>query len=115
MQFVDFSDRVTAHLMHGERNAIKASDLLKLTGFKNARAMRKFIELRRRDTVILSSENGYFLPDTDPEKGEKEVQHFIAMQYSRIKTAHRTTEAAKQYLQDCENAKSPVLQDSFME
>lgn len=108
-------DRVTVHLKHGRENATSTHDLLPLTGFQNIRDLRKFIEARRRDTVILSCVNGYYLPDTDPEKGVNEVKKFISVQNSRIRAARRTTEAAAQYIKQYEKERDSIFYDSFIE
>lgn len=81
----------------GEENAVHLKALINRTKLKN-REVRKCIEhLRRSGTVIVSSINGYFKPET-PE----ELQKYINQEEHRAKSVFYTLKNARQLLQQIE-------------
>ena len=59
---------VQAFLLEGEANALPMRELARLVGVSERQA-RKIIERERRNgSMILSSDNGYFLPSPDCER-----------------------------------------------
>ena len=73
-------------LLHGEQSATYGRDLCAITGY-TARNLRAQVAWERKDgALILSSDNGYFLPDEDEHgitpAGYAEIERF----YSRIRS-----------------------------
>lgn len=79
-------------LDYGEQNAIHLNDLRIKTAQKD-RELRKNIEyLRRNGCVIISNNNGYFLPSS-PE----EVEKYIQQEKKRAKSIFFTLKYALKY------------------
>lgn len=78
----------------GKENSISRSELSKVTGLPD-RAMRKEIELARRDTCIINNQNGkgYYRP-TD----KAEVERYIKQEESRAKKIFMALGGARKYL-----------------
>ena len=54
---------ISRFLLHGERNAISADDLVKIAGLDSTRELRELIlQEQRKGFIILSSKKGYYLP-----------------------------------------------------
>ena len=69
---------VERNLHKGAENAITGSDLVKIIGCRSTRYLQTMISIERKNgALILSSSNGYFLPD-DGEKGREEIQQFVS-------------------------------------
>ena len=64
---------VTNFLRHGSENAISASDLAAIAGYgDDTRQLRHAItRARQSGSIILSCNNGYFLPSADAEQRER--------------------------------------------
>lgn len=74
----------------GEENAVSCRTLEQLTGL-NSRDVKRCIEdLRRRGTVICSSNRGYFYPER-----LHELQSFILRELRRAYSIRRTLESAE--------------------
>lgn len=59
-------DFVTHYLSKGREHAIHAGELTELAGFRNSRELRLSIEdARAHGDLIISSPDGYFLPERD--------------------------------------------------
>lgn len=89
-------------LGHGEENAIKGEDLMRLAGFKNIRLLRECVEYERsQGAVICTSNRGYFLPERDEygeltPKGAAEVRRFYRQQRAKgVGTLHSAKSAKK--------------------
>lgn len=85
------------YLKRGEQNAIKATDLARLTGYATTRELQQAIhDERSNGELILSSGAGFFLPSEDKRQARREIERFIASLSSRaintlgvLKTAKR--------------------------
>lgn len=89
----ELRNKLLALIGAGEENAIHLIDLIKLTGLGN-RELRKYIELLRRDgIVIISNKNGYFRPLRD-----EETKQYIKQETRRAKSIFYTLKAARNWL-----------------
>ena len=84
---------VTDYISKGQGNAISAQKLAGLCGYSSARQLQKAIQVLRRETVILSSNEGYFLPGNDAE-----VCDFIKTLESRARGTFAALRTARRYL-----------------
>lgn len=83
-------ERIMQALRTGENNAVSLADMCKISGVNN-RATRQIIEnLRRGGVVIISSNKGYYLPETLVE-----VRHYINKESKRAKSIFYTIRSAK--------------------
>lgn len=90
--------RVVQYLPKGAENAIKAPELAQKMGLKSEDELRFLIAAERaQDALILSSGNGYFLPD-DGEKGREEAQHYVESIYRRAKNTFLAASGARKFL-----------------
>lgn len=79
----------------GEENAVSLAELCRITGLEN-RTLRLVIETERRNgTVICSSVNGYFYPET-----EQELQAYVHRERARSRSITRSLRAAETTLKD---------------
>lgn len=83
-------ERIIQALKTGENNAVSLADMCRVSGINN-RATRQIIEdLRRSGVVIISSNKGYYLPET-----LEEVRHYINKESKRAKSIFYTIQSAK--------------------
>lgn len=83
-------ERIMQALKTGENNAVSLADMCRVSGINN-RATRQIIEdLRRSGVVIISSNKGYYLPET-----LEEVRHYINKESKRAKSIFYTIQSAK--------------------
>ena len=78
----------------GKGNAITRQQLVKITGLTD-REVRKEISLARFNEPILSTEKGYYKPDTWVE-----VERWIAQEQARAKSIFRSMRGAREYLKN---------------
>lgn len=91
---------VQAFLLEGEANALPMRELARLVGVSERQA-RKIIERERRNgSMILSSDNGYFLPSPDCERYE--ICRYIHRADARMVTNRNTIRAMKDRLKELE-------------
>lgn len=91
---------VQGFLLEGEANALPMRELARLVGVSE-RQMRKIIERERRNgSMILSSDNGYFLPSPDCERYE--IRRYIHRADARMVTNRNTIRAMKDRLKELE-------------
>jgi len=91
---------VQAFLLEGEANALPMRELARLVGVSE-RQVRKIIECERRNgSMILSSDNGYFLPSPDCERYE--ICRYIHRADARMVTNRKTLRAMKDRLKELE-------------
>jgi len=91
---------VQAFLLEGEANAMPMCELARLVGVSE-RQVRKIIERERRNgSMILSSDNGYFLPSPDCERYE--ICRYIHRADARMVTNRKTLRAMKDRLKELE-------------
>ena len=83
-------DDITIFLRHGSENAISASDLAAIAGYgDDTRQLRHAItRARQSGSIILSCNNGYFLPSADAEQRERELRAF-KRRFDRILKTNR--------------------------
>ena len=85
-------------LPQGEENAMSTAELLRITGMSSQRVLRKLIsEERATGAVILSSDKGYFRPDSG-EKGRAEAEAFIATVTAKGANTIRAVQSARAFL-----------------
>lgn len=83
-------ERIMQALRIGENNAVSLLDMCRVSGLDN-RSTRQTIENLRRDgVVIISSNKGYYLPET-----LEEVRHYINKESKRAKSIFYTIQSAK--------------------
>ena len=91
---------VQAFLLEGEANALPMRELASLVGVSERQA-RKIIECERRNgSMILSSDNGYFLPSPDCERYE--IRRYIHRADARMVTNRNTIRVMKDRLKELE-------------
>lgn len=91
---------VQAFLLEGEANALPMRELARLVGVSERQA-RKIIERERRNgSMILSSDNGYFLPSPDCERYE--IRRYIHRADARMVTNRKTIRVVKDRLKELE-------------
>lgn len=91
---------IQAFLLEGEANAMPMRELARLVGVSERQA-RKIIERERRNgSMILSSDNGYFLPSPDCE--QYEIRRYIHRADARMVTNRNTIRAMKDRLKELE-------------
>ncbi len=91
---------VQAFLLEGEANALPMRELARLVGVSERQA-RKIIERERRNgSMILSSDNGYFLPSPDCELYE--IRRYIHRADARMVTNRKTIRVMKDRLKELE-------------
>lgn len=91
---------VQGFLLEGEANAMPMRELARLVGVSE-RQVRKIIERERRNgSMILSSDNGYFLPSPDCERYE--ICRYIHRADARMVTNRKTLRAMKDRLKELE-------------
>lgn len=91
---------VQAFLLEGEANALPMRELARLVGVSE-RQVRKIIERERRNgSMILSSDNGYFLPSPDGERYE--IRRYIHRADARMVTNRKTIRVMKDRLKALE-------------
>lgn len=91
---------VQAFLLEGEANALPMRELARLVGVSE-RQVRKIIERERRNgSMILSSDNGYFLPSPDGERYE--IRRYIHLADARMVTNRKTIRVMKDRLKELE-------------
>ena len=79
----------------GEENAVSLAELCRITGLEN-RTLRLVIETERRNgTVICSSVNGYFYPET-----VQELQAYVHRERARSRSITRSLRAAERTLKE---------------
>lgn len=105
--------KIFSLLMAGEQNAISASDLTTLAGYKNQRSMRMAIDHEREIGLpVLASESGYFRPSPGPA-GIAEVRRFLRRQDSRAASNRRTTYLLRAKLREIERGPLPGQETFF--
>lgn len=91
---------VQGFLLEGEANAMPMRELARLVGVSERQA-RKIIECERRNgSMILSSDNGYFLPSPDCERYE--IRRYIHRADARMVTNRKTIRVMKDRLKELE-------------
>ena len=91
---------VQAFLLEGEANALPMRELARLVGVSERQA-RKIIERERRNgSMLLSSDNGYFLPSPDCERYE--IRRYIHRADARMVTNRKTIRVMKDRLKELE-------------
>ena len=91
---------VQAFLLEGEANALPMRELARLVGVSERQA-RKIIECERRNgSMILSSDNGYFLPSPDCERYG--IRRYIHRADARMVTNRNTIRVMKDRLKELE-------------
>ena len=91
---------VQAFLLEGEANALPMRELARLVGVSERQA-RKIIECERRNgSMILSSDNGYFLPSPDCERYE--IRRYIHRADARMVNNRNTIRVMKDRLKELE-------------
>lgn len=85
-------------LPKGAENAIKTTELCRMMGIRDPRALRKMIsDERALGAVVLSCDGGYFLPD-DGEKGRREAAAFIATVTAKGANTIKAVRSAQAFL-----------------
>ena len=98
--------RIFSMLLAGEENAIPASDLARLAGYRNTRSLRAEID-RERDQdnnfLILASEAGYYRP-APGNRGIMEMRRFVRRTDARAASNRRTIRKIREAFRAAEKA-----------
>ena len=87
------SERILQTIGTGESGAVSAEQLTMITGL-TARELRKAVEtLRRAGHVIISSDNGYYFPET-----VEELRRHINKESRRARSIFFTLSSARELL-----------------
>lgn len=87
------SERILQTIGTGESGAVSAEQLTMITGL-TSRELRKAVETLRRDGyVIISSDNGYYYPET-----VEEVKRYIGKESRRARSIFFTLRSARELL-----------------
>ena len=97
--------KILSLLLEGEENALSASELTQLAGFKNERSLRQAVDRERENSVILASDRGYFRPQPG-DKGLAEICAFVKRMDSRMKSNRQAVRVCKRVLKQA--AKAPL-------
>ena len=90
---MNISEMILQTIGTGENNAVNAEQLTTITGL-NARDLRKVVETLRRDGyVIISSDSGYYYPET-----VEEVKKYIGKESKRARSIFFTLRSARELL-----------------
>lgn len=90
---MNISERILQAIGTGEKNAANVEQLSMITGL-NDRELRKAVETLRRDGyVIISSESGYYYPET-----VEEVKRYISKESKRARSIFFTLRSARELL-----------------
>lgn len=98
--------KILSLLLEGEENALSASELTQLAGFKNERSLRQAVDRERENSLILASDRGYFRPQSG-DKGLQEIRAFVRRMDSRMRSNRQTIRACKRALKAAEKAQLP--------
>lgn len=86
---------ILAHIPTGADNAVSMKDLARVLG-EDQRTVRLQIEKARLDrNIIASTDQGYFIPET-----ESELREYVRRSWARIKTSYATLAPALTFLGD---------------
>lgn len=88
------------YIPQGYKNAISRKDLCRITGL-NDRVMRGLIEDARRDTVIISNNDGsgyWIYPDNPTETEKMLLSRYVKQQESRAKSIFYALYPARQMM-----------------
>ena len=89
------TEMILSAIDKGEDNAVSLEQLINITGLPN-REVRKIIEtLRRAGHVIISSDNGYYYPET-----VEELKRYINRESSRARSILITLSSARELLEN---------------
>ena len=92
--------RIQAFLLEGEENALPMRELARCAGISERR-LRQLIERERRaGEIILSSDNGYFLPD--PDNACMEIRRYIRRVDARMRSTREAARPTKLALKELE-------------
>lgn len=90
---MNISEMILQAIGTGEKNAANVEQLSMITGL-NDRELRKAVERLRRDGyVIISSDNGYYYPET-----VEEVKRYISKESKRARSIFFTLRSARELL-----------------
>ena len=86
---------ILAHIPTGADNAVSMKDLARVLA-EDQRTVRLQIEKARLDrNIIASTDQGYFIPET-----ESELREYVRRSWARIKTSYATLAPALTFLGD---------------
>lgn len=74
--------KIADFLTEGEKNAVSLADLAFSTGLNTRLVKREVLQARLRGELILSSENGYFLPENADD-----IRRYVYARQAYLKTA----------------------------
>lgn len=94
--------KILSLLLEGEENALSASELTQLAGFKNERSLRQAVDRERENSVILASDRGYFRPQPG-DKGVAEIRAFVKRMDGRCASNRRVTRKARAVLRELQH------------
>lgn len=93
----------------GKENYISSAEIMALTGIHTEREVRKLISAERKSgAVILSNENGYFLPGN-----AEEVEQFIRTNEKKAKSLLKVLKSARDYLKNMESENNQIVMNEF--
>lgn len=111
--------KIVDFLKSGSENAISAADLALLAGYgEDTRQLRHAItRARQSGNIILSCNNGYFLPSVDAEQRERELRAFKRRFDRILKTNRLNLSPVNKALKKLENSalrgQTSMWEDSY--
>lgn len=94
--------KIFSLLLEGEANALSASELTQLAGFKSERSLRQAVDRERENSLILASDKGYFRPQPG-DKGLAEIRAFVRRMDGRCASNRRVTKKARAVLRELQH------------
>lgn len=74
--------KITDFLLEGKSNAISMRELAKVTGLSERAVRNEILNARLHGKLIVSDENGYYLPEA-----KSDIKNFVAVRKQAIKTS----------------------------
>lgn len=89
------TELIISALRAGENNGVSLAELINICGLDNRNTRLVIEDLRRKGTVICSSENGYFYPATI-----EELTRYVRRESARSASIDLTLQSAKTLLEE---------------
>lgn len=89
------SEKICSALRTGENNAVSLAEMCSISGLDNRHTRLIIEDLRRKGTVICSSDKGYFYPENASELGR-----YVRKEKSRSNSIDLTLKAAERLLSE---------------
>lgn len=100
---------IVNYLSEGAENAVSMAELSRLLNI-SPRAVRRAVEHERtRGELILSNNNGYYLPSQDSTQARSELSEYCHRADARLRTNRACVRSARRRLKELERADSAQI------